>query len=232
MRRCNGPTGSRKHPLDRRRAGGHPCCLRQIGAAPLFFPPDDEIKDHRMRARDRAAAWLVLSVAAAGLSPGDVRAVPGDSFEDPFLVGALPFLATGTTCGFADDIVLPCSSSPEGGVDVVYRYVADRDQVVTISTCGSSYLGTFTVFDGTGGIVSCAPTYCLNGGYASQVELIGGSTYDIVLDSESASPCGGYILSIDECAGPLYCDPVIVRCPPGALEEVVPPAPSPAPART
>jgi hypothetical protein len=86
---------------------------------------------------------------------------------------------------------------------------------VTISTCGSSFWGSFMLFDGTRTILVCAPRPCLYGGFESDLHLVGGSTYYVAIDGEAG--CGEYILSIDECAD--ACRPVYVRCPAGAVQE-------------
>ncbi|MEP7216736.1 MAG: hypothetical protein ABI782_10830 [Anaerolineaceae bacterium] len=171
------------------------------------------------RVPGQAVAWLVMAIAVPCVFAGEVRAVvPGDSFEDPFPVNALPFLSSGSTCGFGDDNLIVCSNYPSGASDVVYRYDPDHDMTVTISTCGSSFDGTFMVYDGARTIVACAPNYCHHGGYLSQLHLIGGLTYYVVIDKEGpALDCGAYILSIDECTE--ACQPVYLRCPAGAIQE-------------
>lgn len=173
----------------------------------------------QMRVPGQAVAWLVMAIAVACMSAGQVRAgVPGDSFEDSLPVNALPFLTSGSTCGFGDDNSIVCSNYPSGSPDVFYRYIPDHDMTVTISTCGSSFEGSFQVYDGARRIVVCSPEYCLYGGYVPQLHLIGGQSYYVVIDKEGPSVgCGGYILSIDECTGD--CQPVYVRCPATAIQE-------------
>lgn len=172
---------------------------------------------HRIRARGRVAAWLLLMFVGAGAISGEAGAgIPGDTFDDAFSVPGLPLLATGSTCGFGDDAVTICGPHPPGAPDVVYRYVPDHDMTVTISMCGSAFWGSVSVYDASRTRLVCDSGNCLKGGYIGQLSLVGGSPYYVVIDGEGGF-CGEYILSIDECAG--TCEPVYVRCPPGAIQE-------------
>ena len=64
--------------------------------------------------------------------------IEGDTIEECWTIPLLPFLATGNTCGFADDYEEMCPYSSTSA-DVVYSYTPPYDMCVSISLCDSYY---------------------------------------------------------------------------------------------
>lgn len=155
----------------------------------------------------------------------DSGRVEGDTIEEAWVIGGLPFTGFDNTCGFADnyDEVCPYSGSMSG--DVVYAYTPGGDEVITIDLCYSLYDTKVFVYEDMwtpGAPFACnddahfsAPCYT----YSSMIELLNiyaGHTYYIVVDGYG-SDCGDYQLDItaeEEC---------VLECPAGAQVEGEPP---------
>ncbi len=71
----------------------------------------------------------------------------GDNCESATIVSSLPFFATGTTDGYADDIATPCPDANGFSPDVVYFFSSPMDILVDISLCGSSFDTRLLVFE-------------------------------------------------------------------------------------
>jgi hypothetical protein len=139
--------------------------------------------------------------------------VPGDTVEDPFVIGALPFTASGTTVGFANDYDAVCPYSGSTAPDVVYKFVATANTAITVDLCASTYDTKVYIFAGTAGnVIACNDDYCAFQSQASNVPLLAGTTYYIVVDGYGSS-AGNYVLNVTE-----Y-QPCVLTCPPGAVIE-------------
>ena len=160
----------------------------------------------------------------SGVHYGSGR-VEGDTIEEAWVIEALPFTDSDNTCGFNNDYdeVCPYSGSTSG--DVVYAYIPEGDDIITIDLCYSEYDTKVYVYEDywtPGEPYACnddahfsAPCYT----YSSKIaylELSAGHTYYIVVDGYGGD-CGTYVLDI------LYVDPCFLECPDGALVEGEPP---------
>jgi hypothetical protein len=149
--------------------------------------------------------------------------IEGDTIEECWTIPSLPFLATGNTCGFADDYEEMCPYSSTSA-DVVYSYSPLYDMCVSISLCDSYYDTKLFVYeDGhTPGVpLDCNDDnfHCVDPpvdytSWLEEVALLAGHTYYIVVDGYCGD-CGDYVLAVDEidCSGP--CDIVCVGIPEG-----------------
>lgn len=79
---------------------------------------------------------LVHVPAAAAL---DAPRQGGDTFADAILIASLPFEATGTTVGYADDHDEACPYQGSTSPDVVYKLAVPWLTMVDIDLWGSSY---------------------------------------------------------------------------------------------
>ncbi len=95
-------------------------------------------------------------------------------------------LVDGTTVGSGADY--ECSSSSRTASDVVYRFVAPRDGVATVSlTTPAGYDGV--LYAGTGCptlTYTCLDSYGPEGTEAGTLDTISGQTYYIVVDGYDA----------------------------------------------
>jgi hypothetical protein len=149
--------------------------------------------------------------------PPAIPLVLGDGPSQPFPIAALPFSASGSTCGYLDDVPFPCgdaTSTPSP--DVFYRFTPATDGCVDVSLCGSDFDTGLSVREvASGTLVGCNDDYCGLQSRISGLAVRAGVAYDIVVDAYSG--CGNYVLTVDEsaCAGP--CKPL--ECPAGAIAE-------------
>jgi hypothetical protein len=162
--------------------------------------------------------WPWPTMPQKPLPDGDpaplVPRVQGDTIEDPFIMPAVPFAASGNTCSFNHDYDVTCPYFGVAARDVVYRYVCDAPIIVTIDLCQSTYDTKVYVFeDALYNYIACNDDYCAYQSYLGYVPLAAGHVYFIVVDGYSTSECGDYVLSINE-----Y-EPCLVDCPPGAMPE-------------
>jgi len=142
-----------------------------------------------------------------------IERVLGDTVADPFIMGALPYSATGTTCGFANDYDAVCPFTGSTAPDVVFKYVAGAAVSVTIDLCGSTYDSKVYVFENTvNNVIACNDDYCSWQSFLSNVPFLAGNTYYIVVDGYGSS-CGFYDLQVTA-----Y-QPCVVECPAGAMPE-------------
>ncbi len=124
------------------------------------------------------------------------------------MIGAIPFVGSGETCGALDDYNESCPFNPTGGRDLVYRYTPDRDLTVTIDLCSSGFDTKVYLYEGScpsvsnsGVYVGCNDDACGVNGWRSQlvdVDLLAGVDYFLVVDGYGTTDCGSYDLSIAE----------------------------------
>lgn len=117
----------------------------------------------------------------------------GSTCGNPYTIGSVPFSATGlTTSCYGDDYSSAdaCGSTYMNGDDFVFEYTAGSDDCVSITLSNtSSYTGVF-VMDGcpSGGGTTCiASNTSTSGNPSTTANVIGGTTYYIVV-STSPSP--------------------------------------------
>jgi hypothetical protein len=148
-----------------------------------------------------------------GNMTGDGVRVQGDTVADPFIIGALPFTATGGTCSFNDDYDYACPYTDSTAPDVVYKYVCGTSIGVDISLCGSPYDTKLYVYENAVGTpIACNDDYCSWQSQLSNVPFTAGNTYYVVVDGYGTS-CGTYNLTVEEW------EPCVVECPPDARPE-------------
>jgi hypothetical protein len=124
----------------------------------------------------------------------------GDNIAAPFVITALPFSETGSTCAYLDDYDVACPYPESSSPDVVYAYYADSDVVVDVDLCESLYDTKVYIFENAEGSVVCCndDAGCGESGYESRMEsiqLYGGNTYYFVIDGYGGA-CGTYALQI------------------------------------
>jgi hypothetical protein len=158
-------------------------------------------------------------------TPYDGGRTEGDTIEEAWVIGALPFTGNDNTCGFVDDYDEVCPYSGSTAPDVVYAFTPSGDMEIDIDLCYSTYDTKVFVYEDywtPGAPYACnddfhfsAPCYT----YSSKIECLNvyaGHTYYIVVDGYYGS-CGNFQLDVD------MCEPCIVECPPGAIMEDEPP---------
>jgi hypothetical protein len=148
------------------------------------------------------------------ISRQDGVRVQGDTVEDPFIItGALPFTATGSTCGFVNDYDSACPYTGSTSADVVYKLVPTRDTILKIDLCASTYdTKLYFCANTIENVIACNDDHC---SWQSQIGNIGvatTNTYYIVVDGYGGL-CGSYTLLVED----LGACPVV--CPPGAILE-------------
>jgi hypothetical protein len=185
-----------------------------------------------------AIAVAVLAVAALAQTPtaampakhGETIGEPtyggrieGDTIEECWTISSLPFIGTGTTCGYADDYDEMCPYG-SNSTDVVYCYSPPYDMCVSINLCDSYYDTKVYVYEDE--LTPGAPHACDDDNFAcvdppvdytswlNEVELLGGHIYYIVVDGYGGD-CGDYVLAVEEieCFEP--CDIICVGVPEG-----------------
>jgi len=138
---------------------------------------------------------------------------PGETIEDPIVVDYLPLFDSGDTCPFIDDYDEACPYSGSTAPDVVYSYVCQYSQVVTIDLCASQYDTKVFVYENTytpGFPHACNDDHagCGPNGYRSwlMTEFTEGNTYYIVVDGYWGS-CGIYELMVVDYLPCALCEP-------------------------
>ncbi|MEZ5083888.1 MAG: hypothetical protein R2750_10630 [Bacteroidales bacterium] len=135
--------------------------------------------------------------------------LPGTNCAVPIVVSSLPYNTTDNTNLYGDDyssIDNPCTTSAYylDGDDVVYSYTPAADECIDITlTNTGSYVGLY-VFEGCNPFTTCVANDLQSGGNPSLtgIDLIGGTTYYIVISTWPAPQSTAYDLEIDVCAGP------------------------------
>ena len=144
------------------------------------------------------------------------QGVGGEDCASAAVIGAVPFVGSGETCGALDDYNESCPFNPTGGRDVVYRYTPDRDLSVTIDLCSSGFDTKIYLYEGncpsvsnSGVYAGCNDDACGVNGWRSQlvdVDLLAGVDYYLVVDGYGTADCGSYDLSIAERAPSDLCE--------------------------
>ncbi|MFN8178618.1 MAG: hypothetical protein U0167_11860 [bacterium] len=143
--------------------------------------------------------------------------VAGDTIESAIPIPGIPFSASGNTCDYADDYNAVCPYSALGSPDVVYSFAPAANVAVDIDLCASAYDTKLYVFmDVVNNVIACNDDFCGSDGWKSQltnVALLAGHTYYVVVDGYSLNDCGPYALNVAEFS------PCTVTCPAGSFLE-------------
>lgn len=212
----------RRQGTDRAARIPAPRLVRGMVPSPRALPPEIRMLLHRW--------WVALAIGVVLARAGTAGALPnqfsetrifekapgsgrpptitaarpqqGDDFEHPFMVPGLPFAETGTTCGFRDDVLAPCTFLG-GAPDVVYTYTPATAVVVDVDLCDSGYDTALHVYSGPAReLVGCSDDACGNGARIAGLELQAGVAYYFVIDGWYGG-CGSYALSLT--TDPLPC---------------------------
>lgn len=122
----------------------------------------------------------------------------GDTIESAVPISSLPYTASGTTVGFANDYDESC---PYPGVspDVVYELVPEYDLLLTVDLWGSDYDTKVWIWDANFNLVECNDDYYWEN-YESKIvaaPLSGGAVYYIVVDGHTNDQ-GNYVMNVQE----------------------------------
>jgi hypothetical protein len=148
------------------------------------------------------------------ISRQDGVRVTGDTVDDPFIIAALPFTATGNTCSFVNDYDYACPYTGSTSADVVYKFVPGASMVINVDLCASTYDTKVYVYaNAVGNVIACNDDYCSFQSRIDHVPLTAGNAYYIVIDGYGGS-CGTYTLSF-----PPDPPPCVLECPPEAIIE-------------
>lgn len=162
---------------------------------------------------------------AASPPPSDPEVLRqgGDTIEDAVAI-TIPADLTGTTIGYSDDYDEVCPYTASNALDVVYRFVAEDEQLLDLDMCGSSYDTKIYVYADDGGLdlIACNDDFYADdecGVYTSKIEEMPvqqGMHYYVVVDGYMSS-WGDYLLTI---APSVPCE---LPCPAGSETEGEPP---------
>ncbi|MBI5058188.1 hypothetical protein HZB60_00225 [candidate division KSB1 bacterium] len=152
----------------------------------------------------RRAGPVLLRVDAPRQSERPTLDQGGDDCLTATAVESLPYQATGTTIGYADDIEVPCPAIGHNAPDVFYFVTVDSTTAVDITLCQSAFDTELYLLSGSCGetVIACDDDGCLNNGgtpTASRLDsmvLQPGEQYFIVIDGVE-SVGGQYDLRID-----------------------------------
>jgi len=164
--------------------------------------------------KPRAVPWCGPEAPASNLRQG------GDDIDTAFLIPSLPFVDSGTTCGYNYDNAEICPYFSQGP-DVVYTFTPGSDMVITVDMCGSSYDTFIWVWDDQMWQIACNDDYYYgidpcgtNVSKIEQAHLQQGVTYYIFVAGYAG--CGDYQMTISEyepcvldCAGVIEGEPAL-----------------------
>jgi hypothetical protein len=126
--------------------------------------------------------------------------LPGETMENAIPVPSLPFEATGSNCGYANDYAVMC---PYGNwaPDVVYAFTPAEETNIRIDLCNSGYdTLVFLYHTDHQHLLACNDDLCGPDGYRSAIErlhVVPGYTYYIVVDGYTDN-CGDYVLEVTD----------------------------------
>ena len=154
--------------------------------------------------------------------------VGGEDIPNAAPIPSLPFVDSGTTCGYLNDYDESCPYWGSLSPDVVYSFVPENDECVSISLCDSYYDTKVYVYEDE--ITPYGPYACNDDNFdcveppveytswIQELPVAVGHTYYIVIDGYDGD-CGDYELSVEEVECP---EPCVVECPLGAVDEIEP----------
>lgn len=153
-----------------------------------------------LRTSSRHSIALFSALVFVSLAPTRVEAgrQGGDTIESAVPISSLPYSASGTTVGFANDYDESC---PYPGVspDVVYELVPEYDLLLTVDLWGSDYDTKVWIWDANFNLVECNDDYYWEN-YESKIvaaPLLGGAVYYIVVDGHTNDQ-GNYVMNVQE----------------------------------
>jgi hypothetical protein len=140
----------------------------------------------------------------------DLREIPGSSGSTALqgadvcpatVIPSIPFSATGTTAGYANNYSGTCIGN--GAADVIYQFTPTVTGIYNVTLCGSSYdtgliIKTGGSCPGTTDVGCNDDSYstCGNTSSALAPTLTAGVTYYIIVDGYSSNS-GNYVLNVD-----------------------------------
>jgi len=129
----------------------------------------------------------------------------GDRCSDPWVISAVPFADSKSTCGLFDDHHETCPFPDGGAPDGVYRYVPASDEILEFDLCASEYDTRIYVYEGgcpaqplSGAAIACNDDACGIDGWRSRlvdVPVQAGIEYFVVIDGWGAD-CGTFHLEV------------------------------------
>jgi hypothetical protein len=128
---------------------------------------------------------------AAGEKAGDRQG--GDTIATATPITTIPFTASGTTVGYANDYDVACPYGGSESPDVVYSFTRPQYGTLTIDLCGSDYDTKVYVMSAGGQILDCNDDRYLGGvcgNYTSRIDnlwLPDGETYYLVIDGKNGA---------------------------------------------
>ena len=139
------------------------------------------------------------------------RCPTGRDCADPRMVTGLPYVESGTTCGFGDEYGSSACGSDGymDGDDFVYAYTAAGPECIDVFL--SNTLGWTGVFvldgcpDGAGTNCIASRTSILGNPPLAGVSLPGAGTYYIVVSTDPAPQCTPFDIRVDTCQPPVPC---------------------------
>jgi len=154
--------------------------------------------------------------------PFDGGRLIGDTLEEAWVIGSLPFSSGGNTCGFTNNYDEACPYTGSSSPDVVFAYTPAGDEIISIDLCHSQYDTKVFVYEDEwsppGSPFACNDDYHFGDPcfvYTSKIErltIFSGHTYYIVVDGYG-NACGAFQLDVTPE------EPCIVTCPEGGLLE-------------
>ena len=155
-----------------------------------------EQKAQTLTLRGQSFSWPTRPVARA-VAQGSQG---GETIETATVIPSLPYSASGTTAGYANDYDRKCTNASTSP-DVVYSYQPPYGQRVNISTCIASYITKIFIFENdTNTTIACSQSsdICSNKFRAGIYDLVmaPGNTYYIVVDGYGGQS-GTYDLVIE-----------------------------------
>jgi hypothetical protein len=123
----------------------------------------------------------------------------GETCTSAAVIPSLPYCDTGSTAGRVNDYTPPCVTGSVAP-DVVYRYTPTTTQIISASTCGSSFNTVLHIWRGcppSGTLIccnddaaACAPQSCCTG-----LTLAPGQTYFFIVDG-AGNASGNYSFQV------------------------------------
>jgi hypothetical protein len=132
----------------------------------IVLPAHNQV--HAIPEKTSVIATTDSLAASRPITTGVIALGGGEACAAATVIGALPFLDTGSTCGFSDTyFALYCGGI--GGKDCAYEYTPASDITVDISLCGSSYDTILHMYENACAWteMACNDDYC---GLGSQLE--------------------------------------------------------------
>jgi hypothetical protein len=153
------------------------------------------------------AVWTEFYTIIYGSGRNDLITLNqgGDSIAVATPITTIPYLASGTTCGYANNYNPTCDGTSSRGKDVVYSYTPGADVTVQVSLCGSRYDTKLYIYkNSTSNRIACSDNDCGSAYWTDRsvidcITLEANNTYYIVVDGYGLNTCGDYELRVVLC---------------------------------